>query len=117
MPIYEYQCQNCGHRLEKLQKMSDAPLVTCPACGEDALKKLVSAAAFRLKGSGWYETDFKKDGKKNLAGDDTGKKTTDSNKKSDGTSSDSASKESSTSASKPDSATNKPTSAASSTGS
>jgi len=50
MPIYEYQCRNCQHRLEKLQKISDPPLVTCPACGQDALKKLVSAAAFRLKG-------------------------------------------------------------------
>jgi len=69
MPIYEYQCQQCQHRLEKLQKISDPPLATCPACGEDTLKKLVSAAAFRLKGGGWYETDFKKDGKRNLAGD------------------------------------------------
>ena len=79
MPIYEYQCQQCQQRLEKLQKMSDALLVTCPACGKDTLKKLVSAAAFRLKGSGWYETDFKKDGKKNLAGDDTGKSTSNDN--------------------------------------
>ncbi|NKI36071.1 zinc ribbon domain-containing protein [Wenzhouxiangella sp. XN79A] len=70
MPIYEYQCSNCGHRLEKLQKISDDPLTTCPDCGQDALDKLVSAAGFRLKGGGWYETDFKKDGKKNLAGDD-----------------------------------------------
>ena len=70
MPIYEYQCTNCGHRLEKLQKISDDPLTTCPECGQDALSKLVSAAGFRLKGGGWYETDFKKDGKKNLAGDD-----------------------------------------------
>ena len=74
MPIYEYQCQLCDLRMEKLQKMSDAPLLTCPTCGKDGLKKLVSAAAFRLKGSGWYETDFKKDGKKNLAGDDAGGK-------------------------------------------
>jgi putative FmdB family regulatory protein len=70
MPIYEYQCANCGHQLEKLQKMSDDPLTTCPECGQDTLTKLVSAAGFRLKGGGWYETDFKKDGKKNLAGDD-----------------------------------------------
>lgn len=70
MPIYEYQCANCGHQLEKLQKMSDDPLTTCPECGQDSLTKLVSAAGFRLKGGGWYETDFKKDGKKNLAGDD-----------------------------------------------
>ncbi len=74
MPIYEYRCQQCGHELEKLQRMSDAPLVDCPACAKPALKKLISAAAFRLKGSGWYETDFKQDGKRNLAGDsDTGK--------------------------------------------
>ena len=70
MPIYEYQCANCGHRLEKLQKISDDPLTTCPECNQDALSRLVSAAGFRLKGGGWYETDFKKDGKKNLAGDD-----------------------------------------------
>lgn len=69
MPIYEYQCGACQARLEKLQKMSDPPLLTCPECGADALVKLVSAAGFRLKGSGWYETDFKKDGKRNLAGD------------------------------------------------
>src|SRR6056297_2007749 len=69
MPIYEYQCRECSHRLEKLQKMSDAPLTRCPECGKDALTKLVSAAGFRLKGGGWYETDFKKDGKRNLAGD------------------------------------------------
>lgn len=70
MPIYEYQCANCRHQLEKLQKISDDPLTTCPECGQDTLNKLVSAAGFRLKGGGWYETDFKKDGKKNLAGDD-----------------------------------------------
>ncbi|MFU8832841.1 MAG: FmdB family zinc ribbon protein [Wenzhouxiangella sp.] len=69
MPIYEYRCTSCDHQLEKIQKMSDAPLSDCPACGQPALKKLVSAAAFRLKGGGWYETDFKKDGKRNLAGD------------------------------------------------
>ncbi len=69
MPIYEYQCRECNHRLEKLQKMSDAPLTRCPACGKESLTKLVSAAGFRLAGGGWYETDFKKDGKRNLAGD------------------------------------------------
>ena len=68
MPIYEYQCQDCGKELEVLQKISDAPLVDCPACGASALKKKVSAAAFRLKGGGWYETDFKTGNKKNLAG-------------------------------------------------
>ncbi|MBV1877855.1 MAG: zinc ribbon domain-containing protein [Pseudomonadales bacterium] len=65
MPIYEYQCGACDHRLEKLQKMSADPLKDCPSCEKPALKKLVSAAAFRLKGSGWYETDFKTGDKKN----------------------------------------------------
>jgi putative FmdB family regulatory protein len=68
MPIYEYQCQACHEQLEALQKMADAPLLECPKCGKPALKKKVSAAAFRLKGSGWYETDFKTGNKKNLVG-------------------------------------------------
>lgn len=59
MPIYEYRCTQCGHKLEALQKFSDAPLSTCPACGKEALSKLVSAAGFQLKGSGWYQTDFR----------------------------------------------------------
>ncbi len=59
MPFYEYQCGACGHRLEALQKISDEPLVYCPECNDPALKKQISAAAFRLKGTGWYETDFK----------------------------------------------------------
>ena len=67
MPIYEYLCDSCGHGLEKLQKLSDAPLIDCPACGTPNLKKMVSAAGFRLKGGGWYETDFKSSNKKNLA--------------------------------------------------
>ena len=67
MPIYEYQCQACGKQLEALQKINDAPLQDCPDCGEPSLKKKVSAAAFRLKGGGWYETDFKTGNKKNLA--------------------------------------------------
>ena len=66
MPIYEYQCEQCGHKLEKLQKISDEPLKTCPQCGNQSLKKLVSAVAFRLKGGGWYETDFKTGDKKNV---------------------------------------------------
>ncbi|MEZ5573386.1 MAG: zinc ribbon domain-containing protein [Halioglobus sp.] len=74
MPIYEYQCQACHEQLEALQKISDAPLVKCPKCGEAALKKKVSAPAFRLKGSGWYETDFKTGNKKNLVGDSAGDK-------------------------------------------
>ena len=68
MPIYEYQCQTCEHQLERLQKLSDEPLKDCPSCGKPELKKLISAAGFRLKGSGWYETDFKTGNKKNLAG-------------------------------------------------
>ncbi len=67
MPIYEYQCQACGHRLESLQKLSEEPLKDCPACGQPTLNRLVSAAGFRLKGSGWYETDFKSGNKRNVA--------------------------------------------------
>lgn len=69
MPIYEYRCDACGHELEAMQKMADAALTDCPACNKSALKKLISAAGFRLKGGGWYETDFKSGGKKNVAGD------------------------------------------------
>lgn len=64
MPIYEYACQKCGHQLDALQKISDPPLRKCPACGALRLKRLVSAPQFRLKGTGWYETDFKGDGEK-----------------------------------------------------
>ena len=64
MPFYEYQCGACDNRVEALQKISDDPLVYCPKCNEPSLKKLISAAAFRLKGTGWYETDFKNGGKK-----------------------------------------------------
>ena len=59
MPIYEYRCSACGHHLEALQKMAEGPLRKCPECGKSQLKRLVSAPQFRLKGSGWYETDFK----------------------------------------------------------
>ena len=59
MPIYEYKCASCGHKKDVLQKMSDAPLTECPACGKPTLTKLISAAGFQLKGSGWYATDFK----------------------------------------------------------
>ena len=69
MPIYEYQCSACDHHLEALQKMSDEPLLDCPQCEKTKLKKCISASAFRLKGEGWYETDFKTGKKKNLAGD------------------------------------------------
>ena len=69
MPFYEYQCKSCGHELEAMQKVSDAPLKKCPHCGKTQLQRLMSAPVFRLKGGGWYETDFKddKDKKRNLA--------------------------------------------------
>ncbi|WP_263080198.1 zinc ribbon domain-containing protein [Endozoicomonas sp. Mp262] len=70
MPIYEYQCQSCGEVTEAIQKISDPVLTDCPDCGKADLKKLLSAPAFRLKGSGWYETDFKGGKKKNLASSD-----------------------------------------------
>ncbi|MDF1654788.1 MAG: zinc ribbon domain-containing protein [Coxiellaceae bacterium] len=86
MPIYEYQCQQCGHNCELLQKISDNPATTCPKCNKESLKKLVSAAGFQLKGTGWYVTDFRDKGKakpkadSNTATSDT---TTTTNKKSD----------------------------------
>ena len=69
MPFYEYQCKSCGHELEAMQKVSDPPLKKCPHCGKSQLQRLMSAPVFRLKGGGWYETDFKgdKDNKRNLA--------------------------------------------------
>lgn len=67
MPIYEYACRNCEHTLDALQKISDEPLLECPECGQPQLKRLISAPRFRLKGEGWYETDFKKDKQRNLA--------------------------------------------------
>ncbi len=71
MPIYEYQCTECGYQTEVLQKISDDPMKDCPQCGKLTMKKMVTAAAFRLKGGGWYETDFKSGKKKNVhdAGD------------------------------------------------
>ena len=74
MPIYEYACKKCDHILDALQKVADAPLVDCPSCGEPDLKRLLSAPRFRLKGQGWYETDFKKDNQRNIAGDKEAKK-------------------------------------------
>ena len=70
MPFYEYECPHCGYRDEVLQSISEKPLKKCPTCGKSGLKKLISAPVFRLKGSGWYETDFKsdKENKRNLAG-------------------------------------------------
>jgi len=72
MPFYEYECQACKFYTEVMQKISDAPLTRCPSCGKKRLKKLVSAPVFRLKGGGWYETDFKsdKEAKRNLVGAD-----------------------------------------------
>ena len=83
MPIYEYRCESCEQTLEALQRMSDEPLKLCPSCGKETLSKMVSAASFRLKGGGWYETDFKTGKKKQLAdsgsgtggGSDSGSKT------------------------------------------
>lgn len=71
MPFYEYACRKCGHHHEALQKLSDPPLRKCPECGKASLQRLMSAPVFRLKGGGWYETDFKSDaeGKRNLHGE------------------------------------------------
>jgi putative FmdB family regulatory protein len=80
MPIYEYRCDACGHYLETLQKINDPPLIDCHKCGKPALKKLVSAPAFRLKGGGWYETDFKTGNKKNVAQADKKAKSEDKSK-------------------------------------
>ena len=66
MPIYEYKCSKCGHQFEIIQRFSDNPLESCPECGQKSIKKLVSAPSFRLKGGGWYETDFKTGSKKNI---------------------------------------------------
>ena len=96
MPIYEYECLSCGHRLEAIQKISDDPLKDCPNCQKPELKKLISAAAFRLKGGGWYETDFKSGNKKNVV--ESGKSESGGKKdsKSDAKSSDSGSKKTET---------------------
>ena len=99
MPIYEYRCESCGHELEKLQRMSEDPIKDCPACGTASLRRLISAAGFRLKGAGWYETDFKKDNKRNLVeSSDKGEKKPDS--KTEATKSDSAKSTSKSEASK-----------------
>lgn len=78
MPIYEYQCQDCQHKLEVMQRISDARLTTCPTCGKDSLKKLVSAVGFQLKGTGWYETDFKGKPKAPRGGDGESSSSSDS---------------------------------------
>lgn len=74
MPIYAYACEKCDHTLDALQKIADEPLVDCPSCGRPALKRLLSAPRFRLKGQGWYETDFKTGNKRNIAGEADTKK-------------------------------------------
>jgi len=84
MPIYEYKCTECDHELEKLQKLSDDPLVDCPECGNPGLKKMISATGFRLKGTGWYETDFKSGNKKNVADSKTQSSTESSSTPKDG---------------------------------
>ena len=91
MPIYEYACVSCDHHLEALQKMSEDPLVFCPECGEESLRKKVSVAAFVLKGSGWYETDFKNSGKEKPKDTKAGDEQSDSSKSSDSKSADGAS--------------------------
>jgi putative FmdB family regulatory protein len=104
MPIYEYRCEHCGHEMEALQKISDAPLTNCPACGHARLKKLISAAGFRLKGGGWYETDFKSSGRRNLAGDSDGassSSSSDSSKEGSAASTTSSASTSTTTPSKP----------------
>ncbi|GFZ93540.1 hypothetical protein GCM10011408_11630 [Dyella caseinilytica] len=80
MPIYEFQCNACGHRFDRLQKISDPDPVACPDCGQPQVQRQLSAPQFRLSGGGWYETDFKKDGdkKRNLAGDGSAAKSGDS---------------------------------------
>lgn len=78
MPIYEYKCGECGHQLEAIQKLSDEPLRDCPTCNHPALKRLISAAGFQLKGSGWYATDFKNSGKKKESSKEGEKSSSDS---------------------------------------
>ena len=83
MPIYGYVCKSCEHRFDVLQKMSDDPLVHCPDCGDASLQKELSAPKFRLKGQGWYETDFKTGSKRNLHGESDSGKAADTAKKPD----------------------------------
>ena len=95
MPIYEYACRSCEHQFETIQKASEPVLTDCPECGDAALRKLLSAPVFRLKGGGWYETDFKTGEKKNVVGNgesdkpdskaDDGKTKADGTKTGDGT--------------------------------
>tara|TARA_Y100001934_G_scaffold67960_1_gene84275 strand:+ start:166 stop:456 length:291 start_codon:yes stop_codon:yes gene_type:complete len=73
MPIYDYKCSNCEHQIEVIHKISDDPKTTCPKCNKESLSKLISAPSFRLKGSGWYETDFKTGKKKNISSNESSK--------------------------------------------
>lgn len=95
MPIYEYQCTDCEHEFETIQKISEDLLVTCPNCSKDSLRKKISAAGFRLKGGGWYETDFKSGSRKNVSGDDKGGSKSESSKSDSSSSSSSGSSDSS----------------------
>ena len=100
MPIYEYECEACGHTLDTLQKMSEAPLKDCPACGKPALRKRVSAPRFRLKGAGWYETDFKQGNRRNIAEAGEGGESKPSTSSNEPKSSESSKKDSPTTATK-----------------
>lgn len=95
MPIYEYQCANCGHQFDVLQQVSDEPLKGCPKCNKQALKKLISQTSFQLKGTGWYETDFKTKPKKDTpeSKDKETKKEPQADKKTDSTKADAKPKE------------------------
>ncbi len=84
MPIYEYRCGSCDHQFEALQKVNEEALHDCPQCREPALRKLISAVAFRLKGSGWYETDFKSGNKRNVADSGDGETKSDGGAEKDG---------------------------------
>ena len=91
MPIYAYQCQGCGHKLEKIQRISDAPLTDCPQCNQASLKKQITAASFKLTGTGWYETDFKnKSTDKSKSGENSGSESKTSNTTADSKKSDTA---------------------------
>lgn len=117
MPIYEYLCSACEHELEALQKISEEPLVFCPECGEKTLKKQISKAAFRLKGSGWYETDFKDSGKKKTVADKDSEKETSKDSKGDSGKSDSSKDKASDSSDSKSSSSKDSSSKSSSTGS
>ncbi len=109
MPIYEYTCVSCEYKLEVIQKISEVPLKECPECGEDSLRKLISAVSFRLKGTGWYETDFKdkpKNKNKNKENKSSGEASDKTDKKLDTSKSDSKESSSSSSSTSDTKATN-----------